>query len=766
MITFNVAIFAFAANCLVGLAFLLTWLSTKRTQTAAFYWSISHAALGCAAYLSFGSSPATITMTSLLASLLLGGSLATLAAGAVAMANIGFRARWVGLAAAGLTATLIVAGLIHPLAARGLALALVIAGNYWIGLFFWRRRIDHLVAVLLITKATLQLFDFGRIIRYNAGSNYSELGLILTLLGVFIALGLIRLIAVSSQLRFERVLGFVTNGVYARDEFGTLVFSNRAFARMLGYPEAVDIEGRNIAHLIPDTENNVELVEKMNRMMRGPARDEPIVTERPFRTRDGSVFDAEVTFQAFDESGRRLILAQVRDISEQRTVERQLRAQATIDEVTGLPNRRLVIDRIEHAIAECRRRSTGLAVLFLDLDHFKRINDSFGHRIGDQWLLEAGRRLKATLRDSDSVGRFGGDEFIVVLHDIDRERGVFYVEKVAARLLEVLQEPYTLGEFTTAINASIGIALYPQEGDDADLLIRRADTAMYEAKGGGRGRFSFFSDGMNERILDMLQIDSLLRQALEKNELFLQYQPIVTARAHKVRKVEALVRWKSAQLGAVSPARFIPVAEESALILEIGNWVLRQACADWAQWREHASAPPAISVNVSARQFADARFLETVAELIEQYSIPPKSVELELTERVLIQDDPKIKGALHDLSALGVSLSLDDFGTGYSSLSYLARFNLDTLKIDRSFIAQVDRLEHRKKLVQAIISMGHSLGMSVVAEGVEDHEQRVFLEDGQCDLMQGYLFGRPMSAEYLMRLLDVERGTAPQVVAG
>jgi diguanylate cyclase (GGDEF)-like protein len=443
-----------------------------------------------------------------------------------------------------------------------------------------------------------------------------------------------------------------------------------------------------------------------------------------------------------------------------------LRAQATIDEVTGLPNRRLVIDRIEHAIAECRRRSTGLAVLFLDLDHFKRINDSFGHRIGDQWLLEAGRRLKATLRDSDSVGRFGGDEFIVVLHDIDRERGVFYVEKVAARLLEVLQEPYTLGEFTTAINASIGIALYPQEGDDADLLIRRADTAMYEAKGGGRGRFSFFSDGMNERILDMLQIDSLLRQALEKNELFLQYQPIVTARAHKVRKVEALVRWKSAQLGAVSPARFIPVAEESALILEIGNWVLRQACADWAQWREHASAPPAISVNVSARQFADARFLETVAELIEQYSIPPKSLELELTERVLIQDDPKIKGALHDLSALGVSLSLDDFGTGYSSLSYLARFNLDTLKIDRSFIAQVDRLEHRKKLVQAIISMGHSLGMSVVAEGVEDHEQRVFLEDGQCDLMQGYLFGRPMSAECLMRLLDVERGTAPQVVAG
>ncbi|HEV3230467.1 MAG TPA: EAL domain-containing protein [Solirubrobacteraceae bacterium] len=419
--------------------------------------------------------------------------------------------------------------------------------------------------------------------------------------------------------------------------------------------------------------------------------------------------------------------------------EEQIRHQALHDALTGLPNRTLLLERLEHWLDRSRRAGGCGAVLFVDLDHFKLINDGLGHDVGDQLLLEVARRLASALRASDTVARVGGDEFIVFCEDIVNEMAaVELVERINA----TLRAPFWLKGRERHITASVGIAI-ASAGDTPDVLLRNADAAMYRAKERGRDRFELFDEGMRDRSLRWLETERELRQALERGELHNLYQPIVSAQG--IIGFEALVRWHHPERGVVSPADFIPVAEESGLIVPLGRHVLENACREAAGWpKGDAEHPPTVSVNLSPRQVSDPGLSSTVADILATTGLEPGRLCLEITETVLLQDTEVALQTLRELRELGVSIVLDDFGTGFSSLSYVKRFPIDMLKIDRSFVEGLARDPEDCAIVSAVISMGRALGVDVVAEGVETYEQAAQLKSLGCALAQGFLFARPL----------------------
>ncbi|MGQ0656225.1 MAG: putative bifunctional diguanylate cyclase/phosphodiesterase [Betaproteobacteria bacterium] len=414
----------------------------------------------------------------------------------------------------------------------------------------------------------------------------------------------------------------------------------------------------------------------------------------------------------------------------------QARAQhlADHDALTGLPNRRLLEDRLTQAIALSRRNRKLTAVMFVDLDRFKGINDSLGHAAGDALLKEVSRRLVNQLRVGDTICRIGGDEFVVVLPEIKRSSDV---AQVAAKVIEQLAAPLVIDARDLIVTGSIGIAVFPDDGDDAETLIRSADAAMYHAKELGRANYQFFTAEMNQAASRRLALESELRRAVAREELVLHYQPVVEARSGRVCACEALLRWQHPQRGLVLPGDFIHLAEETGLILRIGEWALREAC------RRAAADGLPVSVNISPRQFADARLADTVAAALAESRLPPRFLELEITESTAMQHTGASLQALERLKALGISIAIDDFGTGYSSLAYLRRFPVDRLKSDRSFVAELPGDAEQAAIVSAIVALAHALDIEVVAEGVETHAQREFLQRCGCDYVQGYLTGRP-----------------------
>ncbi|MFQ5639286.1 MAG: EAL domain-containing protein [bacterium] len=476
--------------------------------------------------------------------------------------------------------------------------------------------------------------------------------------------------------------------------------------------------------------------------------------------KDGAVVTAEMRVVETEWGSEPAFLATLRDVTahkqmideleKARRLERHL---AYHDALTNLPNRKLLYDRLGQALARAKRYGHKVAVLFLDLDRFKPINDSLGHNIGDRVLKAVAQRLRNCTRESDTVARLGGDEFTVILdHIIQTQDAV----KVAQKILRELSEPFVIDGKEVLLTTSIGISLYPNDGAAMDSLVSRADIAMYRAKNQGGNRYEFYNASMDAAAFELLEQEESLRQAIEKNELVLHYQPQVDLSSYQIIGVEALVRWQHPEIGLLAPSKFIALAEETGLIVPLGEWVMRTACVQNKTWQEAGLPPLRVSINLSPRQFRVMRLKETVQKILEETGLRPDRLVLEITESNAMQNVDYSISTLKMLKEMGVQIAIDDFGTGYASLSYLKRFPFDILKIDRSFVKGLHTDHDDLAIVSAIVAMAHSLKLKVLAEGVEDEEQLVHLRSLKCDEFQGFYFSRPVPAESFTELLQAE----------
>jgi diguanylate cyclase (GGDEF)-like protein/PAS domain S-box-containing protein len=462
------------------------------------------------------------------------------------------------------------------------------------------------------------------------------------------------------------------------------------------------------------------------------------------------VFDENGQFDGYRGTGS--------DITERKLTEQRVHHVAQHDVLTGLPNRSLLQDRLGQAIAYSSRSGHPVWVMLIDLDRFKFVNDSMGHKAGDVLLVTVAARLRSSLRDSDTVARLSGDEFVVILSEHQDQR---LSPDIVQRVMDSVAQPVMLGTKEFFVTCSIGVAVYPSDGTPADSLIEHADIAMYRAKKLGRNNFQFYTPAMNEESLERVRIEGALRNAVERNEFVLHYQPQVDLASGQIVGMEALIRWRHPELGMVPPVRFVGVAEETGLIVQIGAWVMRTACAQNKAWQEAGLGRLRVAVNLSARQFGAADLIESIERVLADTGLDPDCLEIELTESLFMSEASAAVDLLHRMKSLGVNLSIDDFGTGYSSLSYLSRFPIDVLKIDRSFVADITHDANDAAIVTSIITLAHNLKLSVIAEGVETAEQLDYLRSHGCDEMQGYFFSRPVEAAEFEQLLRQRRALAP-----
>ncbi len=554
------------------------------------------------------------------------------------------------------------------------------------------------------------------------------------------------------------ILASAAEGIFGVDTDGITTFVNPAAARMLGYT-IEELVGQPIHaaihHSYPDGKRYPVESCPMAQALR-QALPQQVSNEVLWR-KDGQPLPVDYTSTPILQDGVvRGAVITFNDITEQQMAEARIEYQAFYDLLTDLPNRRLFMDRLEQDLAHARRRGHYGALLFLDLDRFKTINDSLGHHIGDSLLQEVAQRLRAVLRQEDTAARLGGDEFVVLLSELsdDAEHAANTAQAVAERLLTALMRPYGIDHHDLHSSASIGIALYPMADESVDDLLRQADIAMYRAKESGRNTTRFYLPSMQLAADERLQLENDLRQALADGRLELHYQPQVDS-AGRIIGAEALLRWHHPLRGLVLPGEFIAIAEESGLILPIGTWVMREACRQHRAWQE-AGLPllPHVAVNVSARQFRQGDFVAQVEAVLQETGLDPHHLELELTEGVLLENVDEAGARMRTLKQLGVRLSIDDFGTGYSSLAYLKRLPVDLLKIDRSFVAEIISDPNDAAIVETIIAMTRHLQLEVIAEGVESAAALAFLRERGCHRYQGYHFSRPLPHEAFAALLQ------------
>jgi diguanylate cyclase (GGDEF)-like protein/PAS domain S-box-containing protein len=553
----------------------------------------------------------------------------------------------------------------------------------------------------------------------------------------------------DSEARYRLIVETAEEGIFIVDPDGDTVFANAMMAGMLGY-SVDEMRGRPIFDFMDE---DMRTPARHGLQRRQGIREQHDVR---FRRKDGGVLWTIIAANPISEGDGRYLgtLAMVTDITERKRAEDHLVYLAHHDSLTGLPNRTLFNDRLQQSLIDAARRERVVAVLFMDLDRFKTINDTLGHEVGDVLLRAVSGRLKDCIRTGDTVARLGGDEFIVLLPGVGHADDV---GRIAQKILDVFDQPFSIDGREFFVTTSIGITLYPFDGKDVDGLVKNADVAMYRAKEQGRNSYQFYTAEMTAKSHENLALENALRGALDRNELVLHYQPVVDLASGEVSGMEALLRWQHPEQGLIMPQRFIPLAEESGLIVPIGEWALRTACLQAVAWQQQGYAPLRLAVNLSARQFYQRNLAEVIARVLKDSALDPAWLELELTESLLMQNAELTHATLRTLNAMGVRLSIDDFGTGYSSLGYLKRFPLDTLKIGRSFVRDVPGDPDDAAIVSAIIVMAHTLEMRVIAENVETEAQRAFLRAQACDAFQGYVFGPPLPPEEFIRYLPKPR---------
>ncbi len=558
------------------------------------------------------------------------------------------------------------------------------------------------------------------------------------------------------------VLEAAPDALVVVDEAGSIVRVNAAAEQLFGYG-AGELAGKPVETLVPEAYRASHVHKRLSynhEMRRRPMGAGP---ELYGLRRDGGEFPVEISLSPLATTRGTLVIAAIRDISARKQAEaernhlireRALYAEisrlARQDALTGLPNRMLLLDRVAAAIASAQRRQHKLAVIFIDLDRFKHVNDSLGHGVGDRLLRSVASRLTGAVRGSDTVSRQGGDEFAILLPEVQHREEVAVA---AGKIVSAFTQPYRVGEHELFVTASLGIAVHDEDGADADALIKNADVAMYHAKDRGRDNYQFFTPEMNARIVERQALEGNLRRALERREFLLCYQPKVDLETGRMIGAEALIRWQHPMRGLLLPQRFVPVAEDSGLIVPIGQWVLHEACRQAREWQAAGLDAVPIAVNISALEFRSKGFLERVRHTLDDTGLDPRFLELELTESVLMESVDSTADVLRELKGMGLRLAVDDFGTGYSSLSYLMQFPIDALKVDQSFVREIAP-EDGSPIIAAVISMGKSLKQRVIAEGVETPAQAAFLRAQHCEEAQGYHFSRPLMADRFAALLS------------
>jgi diguanylate cyclase (GGDEF)-like protein/PAS domain S-box-containing protein len=552
----------------------------------------------------------------------------------------------------------------------------------------------------------------------------------------------------ESEERFRVAFGQAAVGLAHVTHDGRWLRVNRKLQEIVGYSEQ-ELSCLSFHDLTPAEDRPID-EDALRRLFKGEMQN--YSREKRYIHKGGHVVWTNLTLAPMEEgqSGKSFI-AVIEDISQRKRFEQELLHLSNYDPLTGLSNRVLLLDRLSQAITYANRAGRFVAVLYIDLDRFKNINDSLGHEIGNSVIVEVARRLSASIRDGDTVARLGGDEFVVVLTDMARESEVALV---AQKIVDALNLPMVLQEQELSPVGSIGISIYPKDGTDNQTLIKNADAAMSRAKQAGRSNFQFYAQDMNARSLDRLKLESGLRHALERGEFVLYYQPQMEIASCSIIGVEALIRWQPPGKAMVMPADFIPIAEETGLIVPMGEWALRTACAQHVVWKEEGYPEVRMAVNLSARQFKQPGLAHMIAQILEETGCAATYLELEITESAIMDEPEEATTTLRKLSSMGIHLSIDDFGTGYSSLSYLKRFPIDTLKIDQSFVRDILTDADDAAIVKTIIVLAHSLKLKVIAEGVETMEQLIFLREQQCDQMQGYYLSKPMPSAPLEKLLD------------
>ena len=560
-------------------------------------------------------------------------------------------------------------------------------------------------------------------------------------------------------LKLQRAVEQSPVAIIITDLTGTIDYVNPCFEKNTGYTRD-EVVGRNVRMLKSDKNGPSIYSDLWKTISSGQNWTGEFCSQR----KDGSYF-WERAFMSPVKSPEGIVthyLAIKEDVTRERELAEKIRYQAEYDALTGIPNRMLTLDRLAQSIAHARRSGNRVALLFIDLDNFKMVNDTLGHDTGDRLLVEASERFRSVIRESDTVGRHGGDEFLIVIESVAQ---LDAAERVARDVLNCFNRPFVLGTVELQVSPSIGVAVFPDDGADSATLLRNADVAMYAAKESGRNTYRFFLPEMNHAASERMEIDRHLAVALDNSELSLEFQPQIDLATGRVIGAEALLRWDNPTLGVISPDRFIPVAEQSGMITAMGAWVMEVACWNLRQWIDAGHTGLHIAVNVSPRQFRvgdrDGDILALVDRLLTRYALPPKSLELEITEGLLIHPHGEVRQTLIALHGRGIRLAMDDFGTGYSSLAYLRELPFDVVKIDRSFIRDIAKDPEDRSLVQAILSMANSLGMSTIAEGVEEVEQLDFLRQHGCQIVQGYYYGRPMTAERFGRFLETFSITPP-----
>jgi len=546
----------------------------------------------------------------------------------------------------------------------------------------------------------------------------------------------------------DKIFEYSSEGVLITDVNGYIRNVNKAFSLVTGYCRE-EVIGKTPAILNSRRQEQSFYDEMWGRLAKEGHWEGEIWNRR----KDGEIYLEWLSISAVKNplGETTNYVAIFSDITIARENEQRLEHLAFYDPLTNLPNRILFQDRLQQVITRAARNKSMAAVMFLDLDRFKAINDTLGHKAGDVLLIEVAERLAACIRGSDTVARLGGDEFTVILPDV---ADAHHVSSIAQKIIEAVAAPYALEGQEIFVTTSIGISLYPLSGKSVDALTKAADIAMYQAKSHGRNNFQFFRDSATDGVSALFALENHLRRALERNELEVYYQPQVDIETGRITGMEALLRWHHPKLGDIAPSEFIPLAEETGLIHSIGEWVLRQACAQNKTWQNAGYPPMRIAVNLSVRQLKQKNLAEKVAEILDDTGLDANWLELELTESVVMQNAEEAVGLLNQLKSIGVWLSIDDFGTGYSSLSYLKRFPIDTIKIDRSFIHAVNTNEDDAAISQAIIALANSLHLKVIAEGVENREQLLFLREHQCCDAQGYFFSKPLAPDAITALMN------------